>query len=93
MKKILVTMLTLAIISGCAGTRFSWDQARMVKVGMTEAELTSLMGRPYMVSTKGDVQLWIWSEASAFGGSRSVSFPMKAGKVSSLPTIPASFDK
>lgn len=84
-------LLTLVAI-GCAGTRFSFDSARQVRVGMTEAEVTKIMGRPYSVNSRGDVQVWIWSQANGFTGAhQSVSFPMRDGKVESVPKIPESF--
>lgn len=87
----LAALLCAAMVAGCAGTPFSFDSARQVRVGMTEAQLTGIMGRPYSVTTRGDQQIWVWSEASAFGGARSVSFVLRGGKVEGVPTIPASF--
>ncbi len=82
----------LAALSGCAGTNFSYDNARKVQVGMTEAKVTQIMGRPYMVTSRGDEQMWVWSRANGFtGSSRAVSFKMKNGVVAEVPAIPDSF--
>lgn len=91
MNKLIIAAICL-FIAGCAGSSFKYDNARKVEVGMTERQLTALMGKPYSVVSKGDTQIWIWSHANAFtGNSQAVSFIMKDGVVESLPTIPASF--
>ena len=90
--KVLLVAVVVALLTACAGTKFSFDQARQVKVGMSEAEVTELMCKPYMIKSQGDTQIWIWSHANGMtGGSQMISFEMKAGKVESVPTIPASF--
>lgn len=82
----------LALSSACAGTQFSYAQARRVEVGMTEAQLAARMGRPYSVVSRPEGQLWIWSHANGFSGSsKAVSFLLKDGVVVQVPEIPASF--
>ncbi|HZZ79817.1 MAG TPA: outer membrane protein assembly factor BamE [Gemmataceae bacterium] len=83
--------MTLGLLAGCAGTPFQFDTARQVKVGMTDKQLTELMGTPYMVTTMGDKQIWVWSEANFMGGSQTESFTLQNGKVTSVPAIPDSF--
>lgn len=90
MKKLIVILLSLVLLA-CVGTPFRFENARQVKVGMAEAEVTQLMGPPYMVSTVGDQQIWVWSYAPMIGAPQSVTFIMKDGKVSKFPTIPESF--
>lgn len=92
MRRALVIYLAATMV-GCAGTRFSFEDARRVKVGMTETEVVDIMGRPYSVNSRGDVQVWIWSFANGIsGGHRTVSFVFKDGRVATVPTIPASFN-
>lgn len=89
-----MTLLVLAgaALIGCAGTRFNFEDARQVKVGMTEAEVVERLGRPYSVTTRGDTQVWVWSQANGLTGSSSaVTFIFKEGKVATVPNIPASF--
>lgn len=81
----------LLVAAGCAGTPFKFENARKVQIGMTEAEVVSLMGRPYMVSSRSGEQLWVWSHANAFAQAKSVSIVMKEGKVIAVPDIPSSF--
>jgi len=83
--------LVLAL-SGCAGTSFSYDDARKVQIGMTEEQVTQIMGPPYSVVSRADGQMWIWSHANGMtGASRVISFRLMDGKVVEVPTIPTSF--
>lgn len=85
------TVLAL-VLSGCAGTSFSYDDARQVQVGMTEEQVTQIMGPPYSVVSRADGQMWIWSHANGMtGASRVISFRLVDGKVVEVPTIPTSF--
>lgn len=78
-------------LTACAGTPFSYDNARQVKPGMSEQQVQGLMGRPYSVVQRGGEQMWVWSYASAFGGARVLSFKMADHKVIEVPMIPDSF--
>lgn len=78
-------------LAGCAGTKFSFDDARRVQVGMTEAQLQEILGAPAAVVARGDQVVWVWSYADAFTGSKSVSFVIKDGLVVSVPNLPATF--
>lgn len=91
MRKFISAVMVLAALAGCAGTNFTYDQARQVRIGMTEAEVVQLMGRPYSVVSRPDGQMWIWSRANAFGSSKVVSFRLSEGKVVEVPDIPDSF--
>lgn len=87
----LIVAAVAAVLVACAGTPFSWDAARQIRPGMTEAELTQLMGPPYLVKSTADGLLWVWSYANAMGGARSVSVQLKNGVVVSAPAVPNSF--
>lgn len=88
----IAALLASLAVAACAGTPFDWSQARAVKTGMTADELQKVMGAPYMVTTRGDETVWIYSGANGFTGTtRSVSFILKDQKVIGLPTIPESF--
>jgi len=91
MNKYFAAALMALVLAGCAGTNFSYDQARKVRVGMTEAEVMQLMGRPYSVTSRGNEQMWVWSHAKAFSGARAVSFKFSNGRVVEVPSIPESF--
>lgn len=87
-----VTAILALVLAGCAGTNFSYDDARKVKVGMTEDEVTQIMGPPYSVVSRADGQMWVWSHANGMSGaSRVISFRMVDGKVVEVPVIPSSF--
>lgn len=82
-------LLLIAAVSGCAGTNFDYDDARQVKIGMTEAQVLDLMDRPYSVVRNGDTEAWVWSRANGFtGSSRTVSFILRDGVVIGIPKIP-----
>jgi outer membrane protein assembly factor BamE (lipoprotein component of BamABCDE complex) len=91
MKKI-ATLCVLFLLSACAGTPINWDNARLLKVGMTENEVTSQMGKPYMVSSRSDgTQIWVYTFVAGLGGSETLSLTMKDGKAIQVPIVPASF--
>ncbi len=92
MLKRLIAAATLAALAGCAGTPINWDKARTIGPGMTQAEVTQVMGSPYLVKSTATGQLWVWSYASAFEGTRTLSIPFdRAGRVQEAPPIPDSF--
>ncbi|ORL69491.1 hypothetical protein B7H19_11235 [Pseudomonas putida] len=86
-----ILALAVAILAGCAGTPFTFGQASQVKVGMTEDQLYEIMGNPYMVTSREEGQMWIYSHATAFSGAKTVSFETKDGKVTKVPYIPKEF--
>lgn len=92
MRTLVALLFAATVLAGCAGTPFRFSDARQVRVGWTEAELTALLGRPYMVTARGNDQMWVWSQANFLGDARVVSFTLRDGRVAAVPTIPASFD-
>lgn len=96
MKKTTIALLSsLAVLASCAGTSFKWDQARQVREGMTEKELTAVMGTPYQVRVDANgQQLWQWIYVDLYGltgGTRTLNITMKDGVVLKTPAIPESF--
>jgi outer membrane protein assembly factor BamE (lipoprotein component of BamABCDE complex) len=94
MKKIALMFAAMVFLTGCAtaGRAANWDKARQVKVGMSEPEVTALMGSPYMVSSRDSGQRWIWTYVNGFTGAVStMTVDWKDGKVVSVPVIPSSF--
>lgn len=96
MKKIKYLFIASIIaISGCAGSPFKWDQARLIKEGMSEKELSEIMGSPYQVRVDATgQQLWQWVQVDLYGvsgGTRTLNVPIKDGKVLQAPVIPESF--
>ena len=45
LKKILLAVMTLAIL-GCGGSKATLENAKKLKEGMTETEITTLLGTP-----------------------------------------------
>lgn len=96
MKRILILTLFMLMLVACAtaGTKFDFSQARQLKIGMDEQQVTQIMGAPNSVVSRSTGQVWIWSYANANGfsvKSRSVSVVMRDGKVVEVPNIPQSF--
>lgn len=93
MKKTILTICAAVLVLGaCAGSPVDWSKARSVTVGMTDKEVANLMGKPYMVSSRGDKEIWVYTHVNGLtGSSNSVSFVMQEGKVASVPKIPDSF--
>jgi hypothetical protein len=69
-----------------------WDDARQLRVGMTESELTAKMGTPYSVTSKSDgTEIWVWVNVDLLMGTQTMSVIIKDGKVVTVPKIPDSF--
>jgi outer membrane protein assembly factor BamE (lipoprotein component of BamABCDE complex) len=80
-KKLLV-LVCLAVLVGCAGTRFRADDVARIHNGMTEAEVTAILGRPYSrIQSNGQTTKLVWSYATAFGGGHAVAYTFQDGKV------------
>lgn len=92
MKKLaIVAAFSAALLVACAGTYFEWDNARKLKTGMTQAEVTELMGRPYSVTSVPGKSIWVWSWATGFGDTKAMSVTFVGGKLTGVPEIPESF--
>jgi major membrane immunogen (membrane-anchored lipoprotein) len=97
MKKLIV-VLAVTLLAACAGSgSIKWDEARRLKAGMTEKEVTELMGRPYQAQVVGNdgTYRWVWVDVNLMrgGGAEKMTAEFKDGVVVSVPVIPASFGK
>lgn len=84
-------MLAVVVVCACAGTPFQWDNARRLREGMTEQEVTALLGAPYLVKSEAGRVVWVWSYADSFAGVRTISVVFQGGRVIQAPEIPNSF--
>lgn len=96
MKAVVSALIGLSLVlAGCAasGSKFEWETASRVKVGMTEPELIATMGgRPNAIATAGNIQRWTWIYVNANllqVGSRRVSFALTDGRVTGVPNLSA----
>jgi len=80
-----VIALTL-LLSSCAGTPFQWEDAAKVRNGMTEAEVTAILGKPYSRSQSGNATILTWS-FSGLGETKAVSYRLVDGRVTGQTTI------
>jgi hypothetical protein len=78
--RVLSVSLVLALCA-CAGTNFDWKDTEKIKPGMTEAEVTAILGRPYSKTQSGSMTILTWSYATGFGGAKAVSYRLVDGKV------------
>ena len=97
MKKF-IAMLAVLVLTACAGSgSIKWDEARKLKVGMTEKEVTEVMGRPYQAQVVGNDggYRWVWVDVNLMrgGGAEKMSAEFKNGVVVNVPVIPDSFGK
>ena len=77
-------------LTAYAGTPDVWDQARKLKVGMTEKEVNEVMGRPSQAENvdKDGTYRWVWVDVNLKTGSQKISAELKNGTVVSTPFIP-----
>lgn len=93
MKMIAAIILAISV-TACAGSgKINWNNARQVKLGMSEQQVTALLGRPYSVTAKPDgTQIWVWVNANGMTGSTSsIAIPMKGGVTTADLKVPDSF--
>ena len=95
MKK-LIAILAVSLLTACAGSgSINWSEARRLKAGMNEKEVTEIMGRPYQAQVVGNDgnYRWVWVNVNLARGSGAemMTAEFKDGVVVSIPKIPASF--
>lgn len=86
-----LSLLLLALILGCAGNHFAWDDARRVQLGMSEAEVQAIMGKPNVVTSSDQGVKWTYAYGTALGTGAHVSFAFQSNRVVRVPQIPSSF--
>ncbi len=78
-------------MAACAGTNFKWDTVRQLRVGMTEAEVTALMGPPNNIRSGPEGVTWAWAYVDMAYSTRSVAVTFRDGRLNSVPQVPESF--
>lgn len=92
---VLSAALATISLAGCATAgsgKFSWDNARQVKAGMSQQEVVALMGPPYLTQGIGQngVKL-VWVHVNLFAGTESAAMTFKDGKAVDSFHVPESF--
>jgi len=78
----LATVALALALSACAGpNNYQWEDAAKVHAGMSEREVTAILGAPHERARDGNVAIWTWALNSASRGTRTVTFRMLNGKV------------
>lgn len=81
-----------AVCAGCAGSDFEWNKASQVQPGMSEQQVTALMGPPTDVRTQTYGVAWSWAyDNPSKGSARATSVVFRDGLVVSSPGVPQSF--
>lgn len=92
MFKRFICCLTICVfVSACAGTPFTWDDARKVRLGMNEDQVVEIMGKPSRVSSGPNGTTWAWVWVNPYAETRTFVLTMKNGEVTTLPDIPKSY--
>jgi len=73
------------MLCGCSGLR----KARDVKPGMTGADVEKIMGKPYMITTSGFDDVWLYQCTGWTLETMTVSFSFHNGKVNEVPHAPS----
>ena len=81
MKRTFLAFIVALAVTGCTGTFFYVNQTRSVQVGMTEQQLTDILGKPEVVTKRSDgSQVWVYSFNLGVDAT-SASYLVKDGKV------------
>jgi hypothetical protein len=83
----LATVALALALAACAATNPQWEDAAQVRHGMTEAEVTDLLGAPFERAQSGNIATLTWNVDISFGGTRRVSFRLLNGRV--VERVPA----
>ena len=87
-----VALLSAALCAACAGSGFEWDKARQIQPGMTEEQVTALMGPANDVRTQTYGVAWTWAYINPREGSaRAVSVTFRDGLVVYGAGVPETF--
>jgi hypothetical protein len=88
-----IALLSAALCAACAGSDFQWRTARQIQAGMTEDEVTALMGPPTDVRTQTYGVAWTWSYLNPrVGSARGVSVVFREGRVVYGAGVPSTFE-
>ena len=81
--QLVAASLLIVVAAACVsrGRNFSLDDARRVELGMTEAEVTAIMGEPTNTSIDLTGELWMWIYVDPGLNSKSFAVKVKDGKV------------
>ena len=85
----LATLALAAALAACAATGTRPEDAARVHSGMTEVQVTDILGPPTSRAQNGNIAVLTWNVDISFGGARTVAFRLLNGKVvERVPTGP-----
>lgn len=87
--KALAALAIVATLCACSmrGGDTSFDNIERVRLGMSEAELIQIMGKPDITRITEGKQIWVWRNPLALTGASVVSFGLRDGKVIEIPNV------
>jgi outer membrane protein assembly factor BamE (lipoprotein component of BamABCDE complex) len=89
---LVLPVLAVALCAACTGSDFQWDKARQIQPGMSQDQVSALMGSPTGVRTRDEGAVWTWTYLNLRTGSaRSVSALIRDGRVVDGPAVPEGF--
>jgi hypothetical protein len=77
----LATVTAALALAACAAAGPQWEDAARVRRGMSESEVTAILGTPFARAQSGNVATLTWNVDISFGGARTVAFRLLNGKV------------
>jgi outer membrane protein assembly factor BamE (lipoprotein component of BamABCDE complex) len=84
MKRNLLALIVTLAEAGCTSTSSYVEHTRSVQVGMTEQQLTEILGKPDVITKRTDgSQVWVYAFDPWFHGA-TASYVLKDGKVVSV---------
>jgi hypothetical protein len=83
--------IIFVFLVGCAGTNFSWDNARKLKLGMNETEVVELMGPPNHINSSTNGTIWVWVWVNLYSQTKTLTVTMKDGVLTKIPDIPKTY--
>lgn len=89
MKRAILPLIGILALGGCLNSMTSDDYNQPVRIGMTERQLTQSIGKPEVITKRGDgSEVWVYSFNLGVDA-KSYSYVMKDGKVAEIQQPPA----
>lgn len=91
--RLISLLLVTLVLGGCVhGTQFNWDQARQIRSGMTTAQVSEIMGKPYLVKSGNGMVRYVWTAVDGLTfETKTLAVDFVDGKVVNPPPIPTEF--
>lgn len=86
---LIVLLVVIAVFRPRGSGKIRLKRVRQIQKGMTKAEITKLVGKPYQVSALGDgVERWMWFQMDRNFGHTSFTVSFQDGIAVGVPEVP-----